>query len=254
MEYYNSNSDHAHDDDSDTESFESAQSALCETGLEMFNDVLCHAVIPEEEEVSFSKRTHGEDNIHPSASRGKFLTTKRICDQTSSFASCRSTATSTIGSSFLLSVCDSVANSSIETDDDLSIMTDLSYGDEHHLLTDSSDHMLSMESSANIVSLESSINIVSLEASANIDPDTRITYSKPISKTPRVNSTKISHERNILGHGGTKNALDLSDLAAALVSPSIQRHNRECSTTLDCSDLSEKDPSLSSLSNSYTVT
>jgi len=101
--------------DFDNDSF---QSALCE--MEIYNDVLFHAIIPEEEEFVFScskVRGQSEDTI-PSThgKRERFLTANR-----ESYLSLRSAAPS-MGSSFMLSVGD--IQSSGNDDDDLSYMTD----------------------------------------------------------------------------------------------------------------------------------
>lgn len=99
------------DDNSDDDSFESA---LCE----MYNDVLFHAIIPEEEEFHFSCVKLGgnveDQNFSTHAHREQFLTTNR-----ESYLSLRSAAPS-MGSSFMLSVGE---NQSCD-DDDLSYMTE----------------------------------------------------------------------------------------------------------------------------------
>jgi len=100
------------DDNSDDDSFESA---LCE----MYNDVLFHAIIPEEEEeIQFScVKVNGkveDQNLSTHGRRERFLTANR-----DSFISLRSAAPS-MGSSFMLSVSEL---QSCE-DDDLSYMTE----------------------------------------------------------------------------------------------------------------------------------
>ena len=232
---FNYNSEHINDDDSDNESFESA---MCEIS----NDFLFHAVIPEEEEVSFSERKRGD--ISPSANKGRFLAGRQLHDQAQSFASCRSTTASSIDTSYLLSVGESI-------DDDLSIMTDWSFDDEN-LSIETSKNMLSTEVSENMLSMEPSMNMLSIEPSENSYQHTGEAYVRSRTTTPKTPGLKIaksSHERSILGQGGTKDSYNLSDLEAALISPSIRAPARECSTTLDCSDSSKNnDPSLSSLS------
>jgi len=185
----------------------------------MYNDILYHAVIPEDEEVFF--------DTHLPASKDKILIRR------DSFGSCRSTTASSIGSSYMLSV------GGESYDDDLSFMTELT----ETLSIDTSDNILSTEASNNTLSTEVSGISLSTETSEYIDQDrqTRKAYNpskQATSKSSRLRIAKLSQNRNILGHGGChiKDAYDLSDLDAALIAPSAQTHNPECSTTLDWSE------------------
>jgi len=110
--YYDSISKHHDNTDSEDDSFASATSGNGAQECEMYNDVLFHAIIPEEEQISFSCSrvitTKGEGPNN--GKRELFLTANR-----ESYLSLR-TAASSMGSSRLLSVGEMQSN----IDDDLS--------------------------------------------------------------------------------------------------------------------------------------
>lgn len=245
------NIEHVDDDDSEDNSFESA---LCEeedfydsgtggeeppptervesTLCEMYNDILNHVAIPEDEEVSFSEKACGDDASLLANKDAVFI-------QQDSFCSCRSMASAsimTIGSSYMLS-----AGGESE-DDDLSFMTELSgVEDEIEIMSiGTSDNILLTEASESVLSTEGE-SMLSTEASEYIDHDKQtgephIPSKYATSKTPEW--LRIYRDRNILSRSAcdTKGALTLSDLGAALISPSTQSPNPDCNTTLDCSD------------------
>jgi len=219
-----------YDDNSDNESFQSAQSALCE----MYNDVLCHAVIPEEDAVYFADAIGGDEPSH-AVNRFRPLTRKI------SFASCRSLCGSSIASSYLLSVGDT------HDDDDLSFMTEGSF-DDGYLSTDPSielsENFQSLGVSKGVSSSEFSDNVLSIETSQQTDQDTHTeepNLSSP-DRTSKVKSTANSpYKNNICGHEdcGIRNSLNLSDLDAACVSNSVQTSYPDCCSTYDSSEVSE---------------
>lgn len=216
-----------YDDHSDNESF---QSALCE----MYNDVLYHAVIPEEQAVYFADAFGGDEPSYAVNRSRPCLLGKH------SFASCRSTTGSSTASSYLLSVGET-------DDDDLSYMTEGTF-DGGFISTPSielPENFSAIQISEGISSTEpSEFGLSTIGTSRETDQDTHAKELNIISpdKTAKMsNVANMAYKNNILGHKDytIRRSSNHSDSDAGLSPPSSQSPYPECSSTYDCSEMSD---------------
>jgi len=187
-----------YDDGSETDSF---NSAVCE----MYNDVLSHTIIPEDEEVSFSQKARKERFIASRIDSFSSLKDFSLVSAKSAFPSCNS--------SYLLSVGES---SITQMDDDLSFITEAEFEDEDHLT------FLMMNGEAqNAKFRNQSSQSPGSESSKAVTPPRSLVQRKTLLREERDNDV-----------------FNLSELDAALSAPSAM------TPTLECSDVSVQDISI----------
>jgi len=200
----------------DDGSVDSFASALCE----IYNDVLNVAIIPEDDEVSFSGNQFRESSPSRRMSyRDRFFSATNGPPSrhvsSSATATKRSICTGSMTSSCMLSIDNT-------NDDDLSYITEPDF--EEKRVTRS-------VKSCNITAKDS--------RTSGTSRSLQITESDNAAPS---NLRNVSDEGDTLGLHYGMHALRLSDLDAALVSPAT------LSPGLQCSDASGYDPSLSSIS------
>jgi len=231
-------------DDSENDSFESA---LCE----LYNDVLFHAIIPEEEEFYFScTKVRGGDSedqtLSPTLKRERFLTANR-----ESFMSLRSAA-HTVGSSFMLSVGEDQTY-----DDDLSYMTENDFGEERLVsvrFEDTSECNQDLQIRCTQVpwpdederssNFEERMVSVKFEDTDNCDQKVQLQCSRVPGEEEYNRKHKSRSPKMFSREGrGSRDTLNMSeDLDERMITRSTTV------PTLECSDVSSQNASLSSMS------
>jgi len=252
--YYDGRGGDSHHSDDD-----SFESALCE----MYNDVLFHTIIPEEEEFFFScskvqALENGDDQqgLAPLSPNNIMKRERFRMSNRESFLSLRSAAGS-FGSSFMLSVGDTQDQ---QYDDDLSYMTENDAFEERAVSvnfeqTDEFDH----PEDERYDNFEERMVCVKFEDTKDCDREIQLQCSRvpseeeeerrvPVrfgekpNKNPKSRKVKLFHRE---GHG-SRSTLNMSD---DLDAGNITRCTTE--PTLECSEVSEissQNASLSSIS------
>lgn len=210
----NNNNECSGDDGSE----DSFASALCE----IYNDVLNHAIIPEDDEVSFSGNQFKDSTSFPlrRMSKDQFFSAHSLRNSSSSVTTSKSSiCADSMASSCMLSIDDT-------NDDDLSYLTEPDF-EEKKIITRS---VMSCNTTAEDSRTSGSRNITE-----------RTSDNAESSFSP--NMSDEDEDEDSLGLHYGMHSLRLSDLDAALVSPST------LSPGLQRCDASGYDPSLSSISS-----